>query len=260
MKARRALAVAILGIYAVIHGAAVFHVEGALRYCAAFFAMACAVGVVGLLRPAFWARRYAIGIGIAGLLNCAVYFAYFQDLAGWCFGIAQLAAFATIVVALLGKRMRAHYDERAPHWKFDHWTMHVLAGALSLNVAGIGMLAYYACMDETWTTPQLRAGAFGLAVVMSVGSILSARGRILGLFVMTGAAVASVWLGWSAIEHVTSPAYRMNECGLWQEWLAWGRWETIKSIVGFAPAALGSIACFAAFLGPMIRFVRAPRR
>ena len=257
MKARRLLAATILAGYAVLHGAgAVAFTYGAMRFCAAFFAVACAVGAVALVKPTFWARRYAMGIAIAGLLNCAAYFGYFRDLGGWCFGGLQLGAFGALFALLLGRRMREHYDERAPHWTFDHPTMHMLASALSLNVAGIGMLVYYACMDAWWAPQGLRLGALVLAAVLAVGSISAARGRILGLFLMTGAGVASLWLGREALAFVGKPTYLGGHCGEWVTWLAWGRWETFKAIVGFVPAAVGSLLCFTVFLGPMVRFVR----
>lgn len=230
-----------------------------MRYCFALYAIGCGVGAIALVRKTFWARRYAMGIAIAGLLNCAAYFAYFRDLGGYAFGIAQLGAFAALFLSLLGTRMRATYDELAPHWKFDHPTMHMLAAALSLNVAGIGMLVYYACLDEAWTTPGLRAGALCLAAVLSIGSIASARGRIAGLFVMTLAGVASLWLGWHAWTWATAPQPAFGSCGLWESWRAWGKWETMKSLVGFAPAAVGSILCFGVFVGPMVRFMRNQR-
>lgn len=257
VKPRRILAATILGAYALLHGVgAAFYTFGGMRLCAAFFSIACAVGAVALLRPTFWARRYAMGIALAGLLNCAAYFAVFRNLGGYCFGVAQLGAFAALFALLLGPRMRATYDELAPHWKFDHPTMHVLASALSLNVAGTGMLVYYACMDASWTTPALRGGALAIAAALAAGSIAAARGRILGLFLMTAAGVASMWLGFRAYEVVTSPAYLAGRCGEWVTWLAWGKWETVKAIAGFAPAALGSLLTFGVFLGPMVRFVR----
>jgi hypothetical protein len=254
--ARRALAVTILATYAALHASGAWLGEGAMRWCFAFYSIACAVGAFALVRKTFWARRFAMGIAIAGLLNCAAYFAYFRTVT---FGVAQLGAFAALFLVLLGKRMRETYDERAPHWQFDHPTMHMLASALSLNVAGVGMLVYYACLDESWTTPSLRAGALCLAAILSIGSIASARGRIAGLFLMTAAGAASLWLGWHAFEVASRPAPAFASCGLWESWRAWGKWETVKSIVGFAPAALGSILCFGVFLGPMVRFVRNQR-
>jgi hypothetical protein len=257
MKARSILAATILAAYAVIHGTgALWYAFGPARACEAFFAVACAVAAVALVRPTFWARRLAMGIALAGLLNCAAYFGYFRDLGGAWFGGAQLAAFAVLFVLLLGRRMRERYDELAPHWQFDHPTMHLLAAALSLNVAGVGMLAYYACMDASWSTPGLRLGAFFLAAALALGSISAARGRIAGLFLMTGAGVASLWLGWRAFELVTTSTYLGAHCGVWESWVAWGKWETVKAIVGFAPAALGSIFCFGVFVGPMVRFLR----
>lgn len=257
MKARRNLAAAILAVYALLHGVgAVAFAYGPMRFCAAFFAVGCAVGVYGLLRRTFWARRYAIGIALAGLLNCAAYFGYFRDVGHAYLGGVQVGAFAALVVLLAGKTMRAFYDDLAPHWEFDHPTMHFLASALSLNVAGIGMLVYYACLESSWTTDGLRLGALVTAALLAAGSISAARGRILGLFVMTGAGAASLYLGWRAFELVTTPAYIGAHCGQWHAWQAWGRWETFKSVVGFAPAAVGSLLCFGVFLGPMIRFVR----
>ncbi len=256
MKARRALATLILAGFAVMHGYDAFHGVAMSPAVSAFFAVACGVGAVVLVRPTFWARRYAMGIAIAGLLNAGAYFAFFHERDLWWLGVAQTAAFAALFASLLGKRMRATYDELAPHWVFDHPTMHLLAAALSLNVAGIGMLVYYGFLDASWTTPALRGGALCLAAVMSIGSIASARGRIAGLFIMTVAGVASLWLGWHAWQVATQPVPEFGECGLVQAWREWGRWETMKSLVGFAPAALGSILCFGAFLGPMVRFVR----
>jgi hypothetical protein len=110
-----------------------------MRYCAAFWAAACTVGAFALLRGSFWARRYVLGIGTAGLLNVAAYFARFGDADARSFGLVQGAAFVAMTLALLGKKMRADLDERAPHWRFDHPTMHVLAAARSLNVAGVAM-------------------------------------------------------------------------------------------------------------------------
>src|SRR5678815_2459552 len=158
--ARRLLAASILAAYAVLHG-----MEGTW-----FFSAACAVGAIVMLRPVFWARRYAMGIALAGLLNIAAYYAYWRELA-WIQGIA----FAVLFASLVGKKMRKTFDERAEHWKFDHWTMHVLTGALSLNVAGIGMLVQYASQGAG--SESLRASAFCLAALLSVGSIARARGR-----------------------------------------------------------------------------------
>lgn len=256
MHARRILAALGLLAYAILHGVSTFSLDAPLRYCTAIYSIGCAIGAIALLRPTFWARRYVIGIGIAGLLNCVAYFAYFKQMGGLWFGAGQLAAFVAIILLLLGKRMRAFYDERAPHWKFNHPTMHVLAAALSLNVAGVAMLVYYACMDAAWTTDGLRAGALSLAVLLSMGSIAAARGRIVGLFLMLASASAAIWLGWSAIEFVTKPTFTAGYCGAWETWRVWGKWETVKSVVGFAPGALGSLLCFAVFLGPMVRFVR----
>ena len=257
MKARRYLAASILAAYAALHAYGAFAATyGAMRFCAAFFSLACAVGAVALVRRTFWARRYAMGIGVAGLLNCVAFFGWFRGAGGLWFGGAQAAAFALLVVALLGRKMRAFYDELAPHWDFDHPTMHLLATALSLNVAGIGMLVYYACLDAGWTTEGLRAGALATAALLAVGSIVAARGRIAGLFLMTLAGAFSLWLGWSALQAMSTPMDMGESCGMWFAWRAWGRWETFKSIVGFAPAALASLLCFAVFLGPMVRFVR----
>jgi hypothetical protein len=222
--ARRLLAASILAAYAVLHG-----IDASW-----FFSAACAVGAIVMLRPTFWARRYAMGIALAGLLNIAAYYAFYRELL-WIQG----AAFALLFVSLVGKKMRKTFDERAPHWKFDHWTMHVLAGALSLNVAGIGMLVQYASQGAS---ESLRASAFCLAALLSIGSIVSARGRIAGLFAMSLAGGAAIWLGFQAL---TSTA----TCSPQQ-------FEAVKAISGFGPAALGSLACFAVFLGPMVRFVR----
>ncbi len=256
MHVRRILAALGLLVYAVLHGTTTFTIDGPLRYCTAVYSIGCIVGAIALLRPTYWARRYVIGVGVAGFLNCVAYFGYFRQTGGLWFGVAQFAAFLSIIALMSGKRMRAFYDERAPHWKFDHPTMHVLAAALSLNVAGVAMLVYYACMDATWTTDGLRAGALSLACVLSLGTIAAARGRIAGLFLMLGSAIAAIWLGWSAMEFVSRPTYASGYCGEWYAWVQWGKWETVKSVVGFAPAAIGSLLCFAVFLGPMVRFVR----
>lgn len=225
LKARRVLAASILAAYAVLHG-----MEGSW-----FFSIACLAGAAFVIRPVFWARRYAMGIALAGMLNVAAFYAYWRELL-WIQGVA----FAALFVALVGKEMRATFDERAAHWRFDHWTMHVLGAALSLNVAGIGMLVQYA--GGTSGSESLRASAFCLAALLSIGSIASARGRIAGLFAMTLAGAASIWLGWTAVATTTM-------CSAQQ-------FEAVKSLSGFGPAALGSLACFAVFLGPMVRFVR----
>lgn len=249
-----------LSIYSVLHcaGAILWRADSAwpVRACEAFFSLACAVGAVVLIRPTWWARRYALGVGIAGLLNVAAYVAYFHDLGGWCFGVLQGGAFVGLVLGLLGRRMRERYDDLAPHWHFSHPTMHLLAWALSFNVAGIGMLAYYAALDESWTTAPLRLGALGIAAVLAVGSVLGARGRILGLFVMTGAGALSLGLGWLALQHVLAPSYATHACGLWAQWQEWGKWETFKALTGFLPGAVGSLLSFGAFVSPMVRFVR----
>jgi len=254
--ARRIVVSVGLLAYAVLHGLGALRLDAPFRYVEAVYAIGCAIGAFVLMRPTFWARRYVMGIGLAGLLNIAAYFGYFRQVGGFWFGVAQLAAFVGIFALLLGKKMRAFYDERAPHWHFDHPTMHVLAASLSLNVAGVAMLVYYACMDASWTTPSLRAGALCLAILLAIGTAASASGKIVGLFVMLASAIASVWLGWSAFDFVTQPSFVGAHCGEWHAWMAWGRWETVKSLVGFLPAALGSIACFAVFVGPMARFVR----
>jgi hypothetical protein len=262
LKARRVFAALGLAAYAVLHGAgAIWWHTGASRFCAAFWSAALVVGAIALLKPTFWARRYALGISTAGLLNIIAYFAYFRDFGGWCYGLLQGGAFVLITVALLGRGMRAHYDERAPHWHFDHPTMHLLAAALSFNVAGIAMLVYYATLDEAWTTPGLRAGALVIAGVLTVGTLLATTGRIAGLFVMTLGGIASLYLGYAALTQMTTPTV-VNGCSLdqlseeWQRWYAWGRYETVKGLVGFLPAAFGSLLCFGAFVGPMVRFVR----
>lgn len=256
MKARRILATTILAGFAWLHAAGAFYGAGAMRFAAVFFAAACAVGAVALVRPTFWARRFALGIALAGLLNCAAYFGYFRELGGRWLGAVQVGAFAALLLSLLGSKMRERYDERAPHWTFDHPTMHVLASTLSLNVAGVGMLVYYACLDASWTTEHLRLGALLAAVGLAAGSIAAARGRIVGLFLMAGAGVASLWLGARAFELVAARAHLVAECGEWAAWFAWGKWETVKAIVGFAPAALASLLCFGVFLRPMLRFLR----
>ncbi|HEY1954360.1 MAG TPA: hypothetical protein VGH28_02080 [Polyangiaceae bacterium] len=257
MKARRYLAAAILGAYAVLHGVgAAVYVFGPMRFCAAFFVVGCAVGAVALVRRTFWARRYAMGVALAGLFNCAAYFGWFHDFGGWRFGALELGAFVALFGLLLGKKMRGFYDDLAPHWEFDHPTMHLLAAALSLNVAGIAMLVYYACLESNWTTDGLRISALVTAALLAVGSISAARGRIAGLLLMTAAGGASLWLGFRAYELVSAPAFLAPHCGQWALFQSWGQWETFKSVVGFAPAALGSLLCFGVFLGPMVRFVR----
>src|SRR2546423_5413040 len=173
--ARRLLAASILAVYAVLHG----------MEASWFFSAACLAGAVFLVRPTFWARRYAMGIALAGMLNVAAYYAYWRELE-WIQG----AAFAVLFVSLVGKKMRATFDERAAHWKFDHWTMHVLGAALSLNVAGIGMLVQYAGSGSG--SESIRASAFCLAALLSIGSIASAGGRIAGLFAMMLAGGASI--------------------------------------------------------------------
>lgn len=256
MKLRIYLAAAGLAVYAALHGAgAIWFTSGPMRFCAAVYAAGCALGAFALLRRTFWARRYAMGVGLAGLLNCIAYFGYFRELGGIWFGGAQLAAFVGIFALLFGKKMRAHYDELAPHWQFDHPTMHLLAAALSLNVAGIAMLVYYACLEGVGTD-VLRAESLAIAAVLAVGSISAARGRILGLFLMTVAGAVSLWLGWQAVREATTPVSVSCACGNWLAWHAWGQWETFKSVLGFLPAAIGSLLCFGVFLGPMVRFVR----
>ena len=240
VKLRIYLAAAGLAVYAALHGAgAVWFTSGSMRFCAAVYALGCAVGAFGLLRRTFWARRYAMGVGLAGLLNCAAYFGYFRELGGIWFGGAQLAAFVGIFALLMGKKMRAHFDDLAPHWQFDHPTMHLLAAALSLNVAGIAMLVYYACLEGVGSD-GLRVGSLATAALLAIGSVSAARGRILGLFLMTVAGGVSLWLGWQAVHDMTVSS----------------QWETFKSVLGFLTAAIGSLLCFGVFLGPMVRFLR----
>jgi hypothetical protein len=259
LNIRRVTAALGLAAYAALHGwnALTWPQLGPARYCEAFWSIGCALGAFVLLRPTFWARRYALGCGMAGLLNIAAYFGYFRTYGGLYFGVLQTAAFLAIVLLLTGKKMRAFYDERAEHWHFDHPTMHLLAAALSLNIAGIAMLVYYASLESSWTTPALRIGAIVTAAFLGIGTVLATSGRIAGLFVMTLAGIASLYLGWSALTHIHEPGYLMRGCGTWEQWQLWGRWETVKSLVGFVPGAMGSLLCFGVFLGPMIRFVRA---
>lgn len=104
--------------------------------------------------------------------------------------------------------------------------------------------------------PRASGSARSSSRQRSPSDSLAARGRILGLFLMTGAGVASLWLGREALAFVGKPSYLGQHCGEWVTWLAWGRWETFKAIVGFVPAAVGSLLCFTVFLGPMVRFLR----
>ena len=85
-----------------LHGFGAFKLDAPFRYVEAVYAIGRALGAF-VMRPTFWARRYVMGIGLAGLLNIAAYFGYFRQVGGFWFGIAQLAAFVAIFALLLGK-------------------------------------------------------------------------------------------------------------------------------------------------------------
>jgi len=211
------------------------------------YGLAYAVGAAGLVRSWPWARRYALGLGAAGILNCATYLAYFRDAAFWAWGPLQCAVFIALVLLLLGRRMRAHFDERSPFWRFDRFSMHLVAATVSFNVAGIGMLLWYASLEAAWTTPPLRVAALVVAVVLAVGSAAILRGRVAGVFITSVAALASVAVGAAVLARVADGSLRGTE---------WQKWEAVNAVAGFAPSAVAALLCFGVLAGPMVRYVR----
>lgn len=184
---RRAIAAAVLAFYAFVYLLLLFNPpEGWGRAFAAMSGV-YAIGFFGVVAGYFWARWYAIGLGLSGVITTAVSL--------WQMGPEPIFLFwggthGAIALALWGEGMSRTFDGR-DEWRarfhMDEAATHRLGRAVIRIGISLPYILLYALaprgaqgLDET----LLAVGALGLA---GAGTWALFRLRTWGLVALTGA-------------------------------------------------------------------------
>jgi hypothetical protein len=200
MSLRRWIAIAITLTYTALHAFTAYSwlkdpgVPRPLGLCPAFFALGYGVAATGLLRRAYWARLYGIGIAIAGLLNLVTFGLVARD-PPISSGLAQGFAFTVLLATLSGSRMRAQYDGRGPLAESGrHLALRAAKLTTILAVTTVPMLFWLAATARPWLGQTARLGLVLTGATYGIGAIGVVRGRTAGLFTIMVAGAAAVIL------------------------------------------------------------------
>ncbi|RMH36705.1 MAG: hypothetical protein D6689_21945 [Deltaproteobacteria bacterium] len=230
---RRALAAAVLGFYMSIYFLVSLSAPGGWGAAFGGLAGVYAVAFVGLVAGYFWARWFAIGVGISGLVSGA--------LSIWQIGPEPLLVFygathAVAALALWGGRMAEAFDGRSD-WR-DRFHMDENAThRLGKSVIRVGVSLPYIVLYAL--APRDGAGtAIAALALAAAGAYGLARLRTWGVFALAGAAVTAAASAAGALP-ATASGVGLDVAGL-----------------GLAAGILLAAAA-APFAGPMVRYLRA---
>ena len=218
-----------------------------MRAAYALFAVALAVGTVGLVQRKLWARWLGLGASLVGLVNVGVAAHFFSPNMGMMLFVLMPT---TLLLTLIGRAMANDFIDAEPAgsvWRLNDKRLVLIALAVVMSVASVGILLIYAA-----ATPSLRATALSLALVLSLGAILVAAGRSAGLLLIFGAAIGIAGVGFDAAHVALSPIFTLEQL-VSSHWPRY--WSSFAAVI-LVPGAIAGVAAFAALAGPMMRFVR----
>jgi len=221
----------------------------------------CLAAVTALWARWGWARWFALGIGVTGVVGCA---GVLLALPSSAFAVGdrpflagQALAFSALAAVLSGRRMREAYEQRAG-WPASGWRDRTLGLAVICSVGISAMLLRRFGLWWHGEQPLHLLGS-GLALLAAVfGAILTYRRRTAGLLLLGLAGGAAVIAGVDSVRSVLFLAPRIDgqACSL-DAWQAYQRLaHAAMAGAGLATGALTALAALAVFLGPMIAFLR----
>lgn len=260
MKIRLAASALGLGAFGVIHAynAVSWHRSGmplGFSFTFLVYAAGCFSAAYGLARRLYWARCLALGAATVALTELAVGTLLSvtrgpaldnQDIA---IGLPQVLATSSLIVGMLGARMRAAFEERPDGpWRFTTKLARLTRAAVVTGVGAAPMLFLMASSAVYRTSDAGRIVSVLAGVAMLVALVLLARAKTSGLFVM---ALASVAGAFGALRTVTSlddnPCYASHD---------WYTSHTMMAAACLVPGVAVGAVTFLAFVPRMLRFVR----
>jgi hypothetical protein len=222
----------------------------ALQLVLAGFSAALLVAMVGVGYRRMWARWMALGAGLTGVSNLAVFLYSFGFQRGAALEESLLYGIASVVVllALGGERMATHFSEHLAAdsiWRGHGVQTKLLGAAIVTSLSAVAMMLIFGSV-----VPQVAGEMLVGAFIVIAAAGLTAAGRAIGVVLMgVGAIGASVMaVGLAEVAH--GPA----RCGF-------GFMLKNSAMFTYPSVALAAVCGalgFAVFARPLLRFVLRP--
>jgi hypothetical protein len=233
---RRAISLLVLAFYTTIFLVVALAQGGAWLKCFLALAVTYGVGFFALAAEWFWARWFAMGLGVSGMSLAALGLVT----TGWSWGLAIWGLLhALVYLPLLGESMAARYEDQEAWRRRYHLDDH---GVARLKRAVRGAAAALPTMILYTLAPRQGQAALllGLLLLSGAGLVGLLRLRVWGLGLL---AAAGAWAGLSLFSAAPTLAvstlapFDLRACG--------------------ALAALALLVAVAPFARPALRFLRA---
>jgi hypothetical protein len=234
---RKALAAAVLALYGLLFVVVAMSPPEGWQACFTALALVYGLGFFGVVAGYFWARWYAIGLGISGLVSAAI--------SMWQIGMEPVLMFyggthAAISALLWGVDMAKGFDGRE-EWRARFHLDEAATNKLGKAVIRLGISLPYVVMYGL--APREDAGAALLALaglgLVAFGTWALFSLRTWGIAALVGAAIVLV-----AAAPATPFAVALT-----------GSYGVAVGLAGAAGITL-LLAAVAPFAGPMFRFLR----
>lgn len=233
---RRAISLLVLGFYTTIFLLIALAQGGAWLKCFLALAVTYGVGFFALAAEWFWARWFAMGLGVSGMTLAALGLVT----TGWSWGLAIWGILHGLVyLPLLGEAMASRYENQEAwrrRYNVDDYGVARLKRAVRGAAAALPTMILY-----TLAPRQGQAALLGLLLLSAGGLIGLLRLRFWGVGLL---AIAGVWAALSLA--TAAPVVAVSLLAPFE-----------LSVCG----ALGTVALFLAvapFVGPALRFMREP--
>lgn len=232
---RRAISLLVLAFYTTVFLLVALAQGGAWLKCFLALAVTYGLGFFGLAAEWFWARWFAMGLGVSGMSLAALGLVT----TGWSWGLAIWGVLhALVYLPLLGESMAARYENQEAwrqRYKLDDYGVARLKRAVRGAAAALPTMILY-----TLAPRQGHAALLGLLLLSSAGVIGLLRLRFWGVGLL---AAAGAWAAVSVLQGTPELA--------------------VSALAPFdlrAAGALAAVALFVAvapFVRPAARFLRA---
>ena len=236
---RRAISLLLLAFYTSIFALLAIAQGGAWMACFGALAATYGIAFFALASEWFWARWFAMGLGISGVTMAALGLVS----VGWNWGLAIWGAMhGAIYLPLLGRAMADRYENQQAWRQRYNLDEHAVA---RIKRAVHGTATALPTMILYTLAPRQDQALFGLLLLVGLGAYGLLRMRVWGVLLLGGAAV---WGGISAL----GGAALATACGACSGGLllpVWGLFGAAALLVAVSP-----------FILPAIRFVRQPPR
>lgn len=234
---RKALAAAVLALYGLLFVVVAMSPPPGWQACFTALALVYGLGFFGLVAGYFWARWYAIGLGISGAVSSAI--------SMWQIGLEPILIFygathGAISALLWGVAMAKGFDGR-PEWRARFHLDESATNKLGKSVIRLGISLPYVVMYGL--APREGAGAALLALgglaLVAVGTWALFALRTWGVVALAGAAALLV---------AAAPATPFA--------VALGNGYGVAVGLSGAAAVALLVAAVTPFAGPVVRYLR----